>query len=179
MTGFSSEEAAFLQLTGAGLSLEGLLLAGIVIGALGVLDDVTVSQASTVLALRSANPSYGFRELFVRATRVGRDHVSATVNTLVLAYVGASLPILLLFSATDLGLGQVLGFEIVAKAWSRPCLSRSGSSPPCPCPPPCRAPRAARATPGVSAERPGLEVAVPVAVDRRSPRGLCAPDRAA
>ena len=115
LTGFSSEEAAFLQLTGAGLSLEGLLLAGIVIGALGVLDDVTVSQASTVLALRSANPSYGFRELFSRATRVGRDHVSATVNTLVLAYVGASLPILLLFSATDLSLGQVLGFEIVAK----------------------------------------------------------------
>jgi uncharacterized membrane protein len=115
LTGLSSEEASFLQLGQADLSLEGLLLAGIVIGALGVLDDVTISQASTVLALRHANPSLGFRELFGRALQVGRDHVSATVNTLVLVYVGASLPILLLFSATDLGVGEAVNFEIVAK----------------------------------------------------------------
>jgi uncharacterized membrane protein len=115
LTGFSSEEATFLQLTGADISLEGLLLAGMVIGALGVLDDVTVSQASTVLALRGANPTLGFRELFGRALRVGRDHVSATVNTLVLAYAGASLPVLLIFSASDLGFGEVLNLEIVAK----------------------------------------------------------------
>jgi uncharacterized membrane protein len=115
LTGLSSEEAAFLQLGQADLSLEGLLLAGIVIGALGVLDDVTISQASTVLALRRANPSLRFRELFGRAMEVGRDHVSATVNTLVLAYVGAALPILLLFSATDLGVTDAVNFEIVAK----------------------------------------------------------------
>jgi uncharacterized membrane protein len=115
LTGLSSEDAAFLQLGQADLSLDGLLLAGIVIGALGVLDDVTISQASTVLALRHANPSLGFRELFGRALQVGRDHVSATVNTLVLVYVGASLPILLLFSATDLGVGEAVNFEIVAK----------------------------------------------------------------
>jgi uncharacterized membrane protein len=115
LTGFSSEEATFLQLTGADLSLEGLLLAGMVIGALGVLDDVTVSQASTVLALRSANPSLGFRELFGRALRVGRDHVSATVNTLVLAYVGASLPVLLIFSSAEIGLADALNLEVVAK----------------------------------------------------------------
>ena len=115
LTGLSSEEAAFLQLGQADLSLEGLLLAGIVIGALGVLDDVTISQASTVLALRRANPSLRFGELFGRALQVGRDHVSATVNTLVLAYVGAALPILLLFSATDLGVADAVNFEIVAK----------------------------------------------------------------
>jgi uncharacterized membrane protein len=115
LTGFSSEEAAFLQVSGADLSLEGLLLAGMVIGALGVLDDVTVSQASTVLALRSAAPQLGFRELFGRALRVGRDHVSATVNTLVLAYVGASLPVLLIFSSADIGLGEALNLEVVAK----------------------------------------------------------------
>jgi uncharacterized membrane protein len=86
-----------------------------VIGALGVLDDVTISQASTVLALRHVNPSLGFRELFMRALQVGRDHVTATVNTLVLVYVGAALPILLLFSATDLGVGEAVNFEIVAK----------------------------------------------------------------
>jgi uncharacterized membrane protein len=115
LTGFSSEEATFLQLSGADLSLEGLLLAGMVIGALGVLDDVTVSQASTVLALRGAAPSLGFRQLFARALRVGRDHVSATVNTLVLAYVGASLPVLIIFSSADVGLGDALNLEVVAK----------------------------------------------------------------
>jgi uncharacterized membrane protein len=115
LTGISSEEATILQLSGANLSLEGMLLAGMVIGALGVLDDVTISQASTVLALRTANPALRFHELFALALRVGRDHVSATVNTLVLAYVGASLPVLLIFSSTELSVGEALNFEIVAE----------------------------------------------------------------
>jgi uncharacterized membrane protein len=114
LTGFSNEEATFLDLAGADISIEGLLLAGIVIAALGVLDDVTVSQASTVLALRAANPTLRFGPLFRLAQRVGRDHVSATVNTLVLAYVGASLPVLLLFSSSDLGFGAALSTETVA-----------------------------------------------------------------
>jgi uncharacterized membrane protein len=80
-----------------------------------VLDDVTISQASTVLALRRANPGLALRRLFGLAMDVGRDHVSATVNTLVLAYVGAALPILLLFSAADLGVGDALNLEVVAK----------------------------------------------------------------
>ena len=115
LTGLSSEEAIFLQIGDADVSLQGLLLAGVVIGALGVLDDVTISQASTVMALRRANPALGFRRLSALALDVGRDHVSATVNTLVLAYVGAALPILLLFSAADLGVGDALNLEVVAK----------------------------------------------------------------
>ena len=115
LTGLSSEEAIFLQIGNADVSLQGLLLAGMVIGALGVLDDVTISQASTVLALRRANPTLGFRRLAGLALEVGRDHVTATVNTLVLAYVGAALPILLLFNATDLGFGEAVNFEVVAK----------------------------------------------------------------
>jgi uncharacterized membrane protein len=115
LTGLSSEEAIFLQLGAANVSLQGLLLAGMVIGALGVLDDVTISQSSTVLALRKANPGLTLRRLFGLALDVGRDHVSATVNTLVLAYVGAALPILLLFSAADLGLSNALNLEVVAK----------------------------------------------------------------
>jgi uncharacterized membrane protein len=114
LTGFSNEQAASLDLAGANISLEGLVLAGMVIGALGVLDDVTVSQASTVMALRSSNPTLRFSQLFVLAQRVGRDHVSATVNTLVLAYVGAALPILLIFSSSDLGFGEALTTEVVA-----------------------------------------------------------------
>ncbi len=86
-----------------------------VIGALGVLDDVTISQASTVLALRGANPGQSFRELFQRAMSVGRDHVSATLNTLVLAYVGASLPLLLIFSSSSLGLVEAVNLELIAK----------------------------------------------------------------
>jgi uncharacterized membrane protein len=115
LTGLSSEESLFLQTSETGLSLDGLLLAGMVVAALGVLDDVTISQSSTVLALRAANPDQGFRELFGRAMNVGRDHVSATVNTLVLAYVGASLPLLLIFSSSTLGVSDALNLELIAK----------------------------------------------------------------
>ncbi len=119
ITGFSSEEATLLTagVTGADgpLSLSGLVLAGIVVGALGVLDDVTVSQASVVLALRRADPAAGFRRLFASALTVGRDHLSATVNTLVLAYVGAALPVLLVFEAQGTGFGDALNRESVAE----------------------------------------------------------------
>jgi uncharacterized membrane protein len=115
LTGLATEEAGFLQSSGTEISVEGLLLAGMVIGALGVLDDVTISQSSTVLALRRANPALRFRELFGLAMRVGQDHVSATVNTLVLAYVGASLPVLLIFSSGELGFFDAANVELVAK----------------------------------------------------------------
>jgi uncharacterized membrane protein len=115
LTGLASEEATFLQVNDAGVSLEGLLLAGMIVAALGVLDDVTVSQSSTVLALRAANPGQSFRELFSRAMDVGRDHVSATVNTLVLAYVGASLPLLLIFSSGQIDVLDAVNLEIIAK----------------------------------------------------------------
>jgi len=114
LTGRATEEATFLQINASGISLDGLLLAGMIVAALGVLDDVTVSQSSTVLALRAANPGQSFRELFMRAMDVGRDHVSATVNTLVLAYVGASLPLLLIFSSGQIPLLDAVNLEIIA-----------------------------------------------------------------
>lgn len=115
LTGLASEEATFLQVNDAGVSLRGLLLAGMIVAALGVLDDVTISQSSTVLALRAADPTQTFRELFTRAMNVGRDHVSATVNTLVLAYVGASLPLLLIFSSGQIGFLDAVNLEIISK----------------------------------------------------------------
>jgi uncharacterized membrane protein len=117
LTGLSSEEASTLVFNDvvSQPSLAGLLLAGMVIGALGVLDDVTVSQASTVIALRSANPDLGFGQLYRRAIEVGRDHVSATVNTLVLAYVGSALPILLVLTSSEVGLVEGSNLELVAK----------------------------------------------------------------
>jgi uncharacterized membrane protein len=100
-TAFQGEEAAaFLQGNGrAGLDIGGLLLAAVIFGALGVLDDVTVTQAATVEELAATDPAASPRRLFRQGMNVGRSHIAATVNTLVLAYVGASLPLLVLFAA--------------------------------------------------------------------------------
>jgi uncharacterized membrane protein len=114
LTGFTSEEARLANLEVGGLSLTGLLLAGIIIGGLGVLDDVTMSQASTVFELHRANPAASFAELLRGALNVGRDHIAATVNTLFLAYAGASLPLLILFSTGTDTVGTVVTSEIVA-----------------------------------------------------------------
>jgi uncharacterized membrane protein len=116
LTGTSIGEASLLRSSGETLSLEGLVLAGMVIGALGVLDDVTVSQASTVIALHRTDPSLGLRRLVARALEVGRDHLGATVNTLALAYAGASLPLLLVFQARDAAIGDAINAEPVATA---------------------------------------------------------------
>jgi uncharacterized membrane protein len=115
ITGLSSEESEILTLGHTGISISGLVLAGMVIGALGVLDDVTVSQASTVMALRRANPALGLRKLFHEGLSVGRDHLAATVNTLVLAYAGGALPILLIFTDQRVGFGEAINREPVAE----------------------------------------------------------------
>jgi uncharacterized membrane protein len=114
LTGLASEEAIFLRANTGQLSIQGLLLAGMVIGALGVLDDLTVSQASTVVALRRTNPALRFRQLFSNALAVGHDHIAATVNTLVLAYAGASLPVLLIFSLGGTSFTDAVNTEAVA-----------------------------------------------------------------
>jgi uncharacterized membrane protein len=114
LSGLASEESQVLRFTADALDLRGLLIAGIVVGALGVLDDVTVSQVSTVAALRRADPDIGPRRLYTEAIRVGRDHVASTVNTLVLAYAGASLPLLLFFAQGDTPVARILTGELVA-----------------------------------------------------------------
>ncbi len=113
-TGLGDEDASFLQLASTSIDLRGLLLGGVVIGALGVLDDVTVTQVSAVWELRQADPSLGHRDLYRAGLRVGRDHVASTVNTLVLAYAGASLPLLLLFTQLNQSLGDTVNGETVA-----------------------------------------------------------------
>ena len=115
LSGLASEEANFLQGSFGGVDPRGLLLAGVVIGALGVLDDVTVTQASAVWELRAANPAYGVWDLYRAAVRIGRDHIASTVNTLVLAYAGAALPALLIFGASDIAFGNVINLEVVAR----------------------------------------------------------------
>lgn len=97
--GLGSEEAFYLQVgTSAAFDLRGLLLGGIIIGMLGILDDVTTAQSATVEEIRRANNQLSFRELYRRGLSVGKEHIASLVNTLVLAYVGASLPLFLLFA---------------------------------------------------------------------------------
>jgi len=110
-----SEDALFIEsLLGIELDLGGLLLAAVILGALGVLDDVTITQAATVHELHQADPQLGARGLFGRSLNVGRSHIAATVNTLVLAYVGAALPLLLLLAAGRQGVLEIISGEIVA-----------------------------------------------------------------
>jgi uncharacterized membrane protein len=95
------------------VSIKGLLLAGFIVGSLGVLNDVTITQASTVFEL--AHMGHGSRrQVFTRSMRVGSDHIASTVYTLVLAYAGSSLPLLLLFSVANRSLADVLTSESVA-----------------------------------------------------------------
>ncbi|CAN5154491.1 hypothetical protein BH23CHL9_BH23CHL9_10380 [soil metagenome] len=110
-----SEEIAFLiPLVGERIDLAGILLAATVLGALGVLDDVTVTQAATVEQLHRAEPGASRRGVVTRAMRVGRAHIAATVNTLMLAYLGAGLPLLLLFALGGQEPMLVLNSEVVA-----------------------------------------------------------------
>jgi uncharacterized membrane protein len=125
-TGAGSEEAAFLQISQQQVNLQGLLLASIVIGTLGVLDDVTVTQASAVWELQKANPAYRMSDLYGAAIRIGRDHIASTVNTLVLTYAAASLPLLILFSVSNRALDHVLNIETVAEEIVRTLVGSIG-----------------------------------------------------
>ena len=99
LTGFADEESLYLVQLGIGtIDLKGLFLAGVIIGALGVLDDVAIGQASIVKELRAANKHLGHWQVYKRAMKVGRDHLSSMVNTLVLAYAGSALSLIVLFS---------------------------------------------------------------------------------
>jgi uncharacterized membrane protein len=113
-TGMTDDSTFLLSGLAGGIDPRGILLAGIVIGALGVLDDVTVTQVSAVWQLKAVRPDLTAAELVGPALRIGRDHISSTVNTLFLAYAGTSLPLLLLFTSADQGFGDVITRELVA-----------------------------------------------------------------
>ncbi|MBT2490499.1 YibE/F family protein [Streptomyces sp. ISL-96] len=108
------------------IDMSGLLLAGVIIGSLGVLDDVTVTQTSAVWELHQADPSMGPRALYRAGIRIGRDHIASVVNTLVLAYAGAALPLLLLFSIAQSSVGTVANSELVAEEIVRTLVGSIG-----------------------------------------------------
>lgn len=127
LTGYGDENALFLsQMSVQTINIKGLLLAGMLIGALGVLDDLVISQASAVFELYAANSTLGFSFLFKRAMNIGKDHAAATVNTLVLAYAGASLPMLLLFTLSNQDPTMLINISFIAEEIVRTLVGSIG-----------------------------------------------------
>lgn len=127
LTGFASDAAIYLNFSTQGsLDFSGLLLGSILIGVIGVLDDVAITQASVVVELARANSSLSRYELYRRALRVGRDHIGSLVNTLALAYVGVSLPLLLLFARTESSFIDIINQEVVASEIVRTLVGSLG-----------------------------------------------------
>ncbi len=112
VTGFSSEESVFLNMaTNGNLDFVGLLIGGIIIGVIGVIDDVAITQASIVHELRHTDSSLSPKVLYGKAIKIGRDHMGAVINTLILAYTGASLPLILLLYGSNASFVEVINIE--------------------------------------------------------------------
>jgi len=114
ITGLGNEDAVFLLAAAPQVALRGLLLAGILIGALGALTDITIVQASVVRELAHTDPSLSLRQLYARGMNVGRDHVGSLVNTLVLAYAGAGLSLFVLLQIYEVTAARAFNLELVA-----------------------------------------------------------------
>jgi len=127
LTGYGDENAMYLmQASSIQIDPRGLLLGGMIIGALGVLDDLVTSQSAAVVEIHDANPTLGFRRTFQKAMRIGQDHVAATVNTLVLAYTGASLPLLLVFTLGNGNYSFFVNSEFLAEEIVRTLVGSLG-----------------------------------------------------
>lgn len=113
-TGLATEEALTLPFITGGIDLASLTLGGAVLGALGALDDITVTQAALVAELHYRNPGLGTRQLLTSGIRVGREHIASTVNTLLLAYAGASFPLLMLLAVSNQSMVMVANSELIA-----------------------------------------------------------------
>ncbi|RVU27237.1 YibE/F family protein [Streptomyces antnestii] len=126
LTGNTDDNTGLIHGLYPSIDMSGLLLAGVIIGSLGVLDDVTVTQTSAVWELHQADPTMGRRGLYRAGIRIGRDHIASVVNTLVLAYAGAALPLLLLFSIAQSSVGAVANSELVAEEIVRTLVGSIG-----------------------------------------------------
>lgn len=125
--GMGTEESVFLQMGAIhAIDLRGLLLGGIVIGALGVLDDITTAQVAAIDEISKANPRLGFSELYGAGVSIGREHIASLINTLALAYAGASLPLLLLFAIdNETPLWVIINNEFLAEEIVRTLVGSS------------------------------------------------------
>jgi uncharacterized membrane protein len=126
LTGMNSDDATYLQTVAGSINLSGVVLGGIIIGSLGVLNDVTVTQASSVWEIHQANPTRGVGAIYRSGMRIGRDHIASTVYTLVLAYAGASLSLLILFSVTSQPVANIITGDLVAEEIVRTLVGSIG-----------------------------------------------------
>ncbi|GGN03152.1 YibE/F family protein [Streptomyces fuscichromogenes] len=164
LTGNTDDNTGLIHGLYPSIDMSGLLLAGVIIGSLGVLDDVTVTQTSAVWELHEANPTMGWRGLYRAGIRIGRDHIASVVNTLVLAYAGAALPLLLLFSIAQSSVGTVANSELVAEEIVRTLVGSIGLVASVPV-------TTLLAALVVSADRPGTETAVSIEAAPAAARG--------
>ncbi|MBU3935581.1 YibE/F family protein [Patescibacteria group bacterium] len=127
LSGFASEEAGFLQEATAGsVNIKNLLISGIIIGLLGILDDITIAQSAIVIQLKTAAPDLKPQQLFSQSMAVGQDHIASMVNTLILVYAGAALPLLLLFIDNPQPFSQVINTELIADEIIRTLVASIG-----------------------------------------------------
>jgi uncharacterized membrane protein len=127
LTGYGDENALYLiQLSSVQINAQGLLLGGMIIGTLGILDDLVTSQSAAVVEIHGANPALGFKQTYLRAMHIGQDHVAATVNTLVLSYTGAALPLLLVFTLANGSYQYLLNSEMLAEEIVRTLVGSIG-----------------------------------------------------
>ncbi|MDX2556289.1 YibE/F family protein [Streptomyces stelliscabiei] len=164
LTGNTDDNTGLIHGLYPTIDMSGLLLAGVIIGSLGVLDDVTVTQTSAVWELHEANPAMGWQGLYRAGIRIGRDHIASVVNTLVLAYAGAALPLLLLFSIAQSSVGTVANSELVAEEIVRTLVGSIGLVASVPV-------TTALAALVVSADRPGAPEVAAVPAPARGGRG--------
>lgn len=126
LTGLSSEEAGMLSLNQSTLNMKGILLAGIIIGALGVLDDITIAQSAVVEELSNTGKITKAKDLYSKSMNVGRDHITSMVNTLILAYAGASLPLLLIFFNNPHPFSEIINYEFITEEIIRTLIGSIG-----------------------------------------------------
>jgi uncharacterized membrane protein len=126
LTGFGSEETLFLQALGVGVQMRGLLLAGMILGAAGVLDDVIIAQAVTVFELRDADRTRAPLELFRSGMRIGVTHLASMINTLALAYASTALPLLILFYLFPEPVHLTINRELLAEEIVRTLVGSMG-----------------------------------------------------
>lgn len=127
ISGFGTEEAYFLvEKAGVEISMSKVFIASIILGTVGILDDVAVSQVGFVKELKRANPDLGAKELFTRSMVIGRDHIASMINTLFLVYAGAALPLVLLFQLSGLSFGEIIHYEQFAEEIVRTVVGSIG-----------------------------------------------------
>lgn len=127
ITGFGSEEAFFLsQSSGVKIDMAKVFIASMILGTVGILDDVAVSQVNFIKGLKEQNPELGAKELFKKSLALGRDHIASMINTLFLVYAGASLPLVLLFQLNGVEFGQIIHYEQFAEEIVRTIVGSIG-----------------------------------------------------